>query len=169
MKIVKKIIFLSLLTFFAETGTGAAHPFYVSICQINYNTQNRALEISVKIFADDLMAALEQRNVKDLHLGEPQENSETDKYIFSYLKDKLQIATEEKTLDYFFLGKEMEDDAVWCYLETDEVNTFNKIEVTNTILTELFDTQNNIVQVTSKGKTKNLLLKKGNTSGSLNF
>ena len=43
------------------------------------------------------------------------------------------------------------------------------IEVRNTILTEVFDTQSNIVQISSKGKTKNLLLRSGRPIGSLNF
>ena len=145
------------------------HPFYVSICQIDYNEQNSSLEISVKIFADDLLIALENRKLKDLHLGEKQENPKTDEIVFNYLKEKLSVRTDDKTCNFSFVGKEIEDNAVWCYLEVTEVSPFKKIEVTNGILTEIYDAQNNIIQVENKGKILNLLLKKDNQTGELIF
>jgi hypothetical protein len=169
VKIVKKIFLQFALIFFAGTGTSLAHPFYVSICQMNYNEQNRSLEISVKIFADDLQAALMNRGISDLHLGETEEKPETDTFLSEYFKDHLSVLVDERLLEFHFIGKEPEDDAIWCYLEIQDVNTFSKIEVKNTILTEIFETQSNIVQVTFDGRTKNLLLKKGKTQGSLLF
>ncbi len=169
MKIIKIFIVAILFILFTGIEKGNAHPFYVSICQINFNEQNHSLEISVKIFADDLQTALNNRNIEDLFMGDDREKPETDQYISAYLKDKLSISIDEKPIQFSFLGKEQEDDAFWCFLETKNVNSLDSIEVTNTILTEIFDTQSNIVQVTSKGKTKNLLLRKGNTKGDLTF
>lgn len=169
MKIAKIIFIVALVSIFAGNKPVAAHPFYVSICQIDYNNENHALEISVKIFADDLLVALDKRKHSDIHLGEEKENPETDSYIFEYLRNKLKIKVDNTPLDYYFLGKEMEDDAVWCYLEIEDVNEFSEIYVSNSILTEIFETQNNIVQVSKEGKTKNLLLKKENITGILSF
>ena len=146
-----------------------AHPFYVSICQIDYNQQNRALEISVKIFADDLLTALNQKKIVDIHLGEPQENPKSDEHIFNYLTENLAFKIGNKPIEFSFVGKEMEDDAVWCYLEIKNIDPLDEISVYNTILTEVYETQNNIVQVNLNGKVKNLLLKKSNTNGQLSF
>ena len=141
----------------------------MSICQIDYNEQNHSLEISVKIFADDLQAALTNRNIENLFLGEQRENPESNEYISAYLNDNLSISVNNKPLQFLFLGKEPEDDAFWCFMEIQNVNPFKEIEVTDAILTEIFDTQSNIVQVTFHEKTKNLLLRKGKTNGSLSF
>ena len=139
---------------------GNSHPFYVSICQINFNEQNHSLEISVKIFADDLQAALSERNIENLFLGESREIPQSNQFILEYLTENLSISANGKPREFSFIGKELEDDAVWCYMEIKNVNVLNSIEVKDTILTGMFDTQNNIVQVTSNGKTKNLLLRK---------
>ena len=169
MKIAKILFLFFVLIFFAGSKHASAHPFYVSICQIDYNNESHSLEISVKIFADDLLLALEKRKHTDIHLGEDKENPETNSYIFDYLTDNLKITVDKNPLEYYLLGKEMEDDAVWCYLEIKNVNKFSDIYVSNSILTEIFKTQNNIVQVSFGGKTKNLLLKKENPTGSLSF
>ena len=169
VKIVKILIVAGFLLFFADIKEAIAHPFYVSICQIDYNQQNHVLEISVKIFADDLIKALKQNEISDIHLGELQENPKSDQYIFNYLSENLIITIKNESLTYSFIGKELEDDAVWCYLEIKNVPAFHEISVLNSILTEVFETQNNIVQVNVNGKVKNLLLKKSNTVGHLNF
>jgi hypothetical protein len=91
VKIAKKIFFLFFILFFAGTGMGLAHPFYVSICQMGYNRQNHSLEISVKIFADDLQTALNNRNIENLFLGEPKENPESNHYISEYLIHRITL------------------------------------------------------------------------------
>ncbi|MCF6333363.1 MAG: hypothetical protein L3J11_08765 [Draconibacterium sp.] len=77
-------MFVCLFTF-CPVATNA-HPFYVSICQVDYNKENQSLEISVKIFANDLLVALEKAGATKIFLGEKKENPETDKFIFNYLK-----------------------------------------------------------------------------------
>lgn len=166
---MKLFIIGVLLLLFCGLKEGNTHPFYVSICQINHNEQNHSLEISVKIFADDLQTALYERNIENLFLGESREIPQSDQYISEYLNDNISISPNGKPREFSFIGKELEDDAIWCYLEIKDVDILNNIEVKDTILTEIFATQNNIVQVTSKGKTKNLLLRKDKISGSLIF
>ncbi len=169
VKITKKIFLLFYLVLFIETGFASAHPFYLSLCQIDYNAENHSLEISVKIFADDLLNALRERKQTDLHLGEQQENPKTNEYVFNYLKDNLSIKTDNTPVTISYVGKEMEDSAVWCFLEVTDVASFSKIQVTDQILTEIYDSQSNVVQVNNKGKILNLLLKKDNPSGELSF
>jgi len=82
VNLIKKLF---LLIFFVLPASGWAHPFYVSLCQVDYNNQNHTLEISVKIFADDLLRAIENKGISDLHLGEDMENPESGKYIFNYI------------------------------------------------------------------------------------
>ena len=113
--------------------------------------------------------ALNERNIENLFLGESREIPQSNQYITEYLTDNLSISVNGNPLEFSFIGKELEDDALWCYMEIKNVNELHSVKVKDTILTEVFDTQNNIVQVTLKGKTKNLLLRKNKISGSLTF
>ncbi|HYQ57816.1 MAG TPA: DUF6702 family protein [Draconibacterium sp.] len=168
MKIIKKVI-LPLVFLFFGVFSLQAHPFYVSICQVDFNPEHQSLEISVKIFADDLLAALAEEGKEKLFLGEPKENEHADEYIFSYLQRELTFKVNDKTVHPNFVGKEMEKDVIWTYLEISDVAALHKINVFCSMLTEVFNDQQNIIQVNKNGEIKNLLLSKKQTSGELMF
>ncbi|MCK3683439.1 DUF6702 family protein [Maribellus sp. YY47] len=168
MKIIKKYLLLLLLV--AGTAlSGAAHPYYISLCQVKLNSETASLEIQVKTFADDLLLGLQKAGHDHLYLGEERENPETNQYIFDYLKKVLNFRINDKELNYEFVGKEMENGTVWTYLEISGVKDFTTIEVKCSLLTEVLETQANMIQV-QKGETiKNLLLNKRTTNGALAF
>ena len=65
------LLFLALLPLLAFT---AAHKFYVSATDIEYNEENRSLQIISYVFVDDLEKLLKTRYSEELFLlkeGEP--------------------------------------------------------------------------------------------------
>ncbi len=168
MKIIKKsVLIISLLLFWSATAN--AHPFYVSIVQVDFNKENKTLEISVKTFINDLMLALRNGGAPELFLGEERENKESDKTIFEYLKSNLEFTVNGKPVTFSFVGKELETDVVWSYLEIENIKELKKIEVKCSILTKTYDSQSNIIQINNGHEIKNLLLSKRKTEGSVTF
>lgn len=165
---MKKLFILSILILFCAFE-GQSHPFYVSICQVDFNEQNHTLEISVKTFADDLLMGLKKQGFSKIYLGEARENPKTDEYIFNYIRSKLKFRINDKEVDYKFIGKELESDVVWTYLEIENVNDLSKMEVFCSLLTEIYNTESNIIQVNKNGTIKNLLLNQKKTNDSLTF
>ena len=53
-KALRFLFFGSLILIF----TGFSHKFYVSLVQVQFNPENKALEITMKIFTDDLEYAI---------------------------------------------------------------------------------------------------------------
>jgi len=147
----------------------SAHPYYVSICQIAFNRETHALEISLKTFADDLLLGLENAGHKEVFLGEARENPKTDQFIADYINSKLQFTVNGSPLKYNFIGKELEDGVVWSYLEITGVDQLHSLDVKCTLLTEIYETQNNVIQVEKDKKIKNLLLNHQKISGRLEF
>ena len=150
--------------------TSRMHPLYISITQISYNTQGKNAEIAIKVFADDLEKAITAaNNGKFLHLNTKQEVANTDVLIQNYLLKSFKIKINGKAANLKWVGKEYEtDDAVWCYFEVPS-RSIKTIAVHNTIFTEIYPKQNNIVQVqTAKGK-RSLLLSKDNFEGTIAF
>lgn len=166
MKIVKKFT-LGISILLICTFSAMSHPFYVSICQIDHNKQNNSLEISVKIFADDFLKGLADIGARKLYLGEKRESSETNKYIEEYIKRNLQIRVNGEKINLSFIGKEMETDVVWSYFEAVNVKQLNEIEVDCTILTEIYDTQSNIIQVNAGNGIRSMLLNRRKTTDSI--
>lgn len=168
MKIMKKIVILIFLGIQGLNFAGA-HPFYVSLCQIDFNEETNGLEISLKIFADDLLKALEENGAKKLYLGEKRENKETDMYVVDYLNSKLDFIVNGKVREFSFIGKEIESNVTWIYLEINNIETLKKIEVECRLLTEIFPSQNNIFQVNNGKEIKTMLMNRQQYRDSIEY
>jgi hypothetical protein len=154
-------IFL-LFSLFVIPEESQVHDFHVSQALVNYNAGNRSFEISMHIFIDDLEIALEERGAEKLFIATNKEKTNTDEYIFEYLRDRFHIISDSDTIDFNFLGKETSHDlmAVWCYLEASEIPSPNEITIFNSILTEIYSDQRNLITFTCPGLERYLLFDK---------
>jgi len=168
VKIDKKYL-IFLLVILSTVGNAAAHPFFVSICEVHFNRETSSLELSIKTFTDDLTSGLVNQGHEHLNIGEENEDTATDQYLYAYLKKVLKFTINGKAVDYKFIGKEEEDAVVWTYLEIQGITELKELEVECSLLTEIHDTQSNMIQVDKDGKIKNILLDKRKTFGSLTF
>lgn len=147
------------------------HDFHLSKCEIHYSQEDEALQISLRIFIDDLEEAI--ANVLDeenLKLCTSKEVASADSILIKYLSDTFKISIDDQEADLAYVGKEVSEDllAVWCYFEVPNINPKQNIEVENKILIETFSDQSNLVSLQySKEKQEHYMFQKGNTSGAL--
>jgi len=147
----------------------SAHDFHLSLTEVNYNTESNSLEISVKLFTDDLLVALQQTGAPKMELGTENEPPEANEFIESYLQANFQLNINSKPISYTYLGKEAELDATWCFLEVKDVRKVKSLEVTNSFLLGAFDDQTNMVNLNINGRKKSGLARKGNTKLKFEF
>lgn len=169
MKILFLIFFISFLSI---TLTDLSHPVYIAVTQLEYNEKKHETELSIKVFHEDMEKALQtlRPTVKTFNLKTDRELAETNDLISIYFQKSLEIKVNNKNCSFKFIGKEYDaGEVLWCYFTVDNKKSFKKIEITNTIFTELYPKQNNIIQVIQANTRKNLLLNKDNTKGVLNF
>ena len=160
--------FAILIGFFLLTGF--CHKFYVSISEVNHNAENASLEISMKIFTDDLEDALEVGTSKKIWLGDPKrEVPETDSLLANYLERKLTFTVNGEAQTPVFIGKELEADVTWCYLEIKGVTDLKSIAIDNRLLLDLFDEQKNLIHIYANDKEKSLFLRRGKSSGEVTY
>ncbi|MRX46557.1 DUF6702 family protein [Pedobacter puniceum] len=129
------------------------HPFYVSVTEIRQNPESKTIQISTKIFFDDLEKAIKEESSQDINILKPTDKAALEKLIAAYLQKHLYMVVNGKTMPANFLGFEIEEDAAWCYLETEKVAKINKLEVFNDVLFKQHDSQVNILNVLA-GDTK---------------
>jgi len=165
---MKKILFLLLLPLLAFS---TLHKFYVSVTNVNYYERDDALQITTRIFIDDLEEVLKERYDVQTFLATEEEAQIADFYIEKYLRTKFLIGLDGKIAEYDFLGKKYDNDVIICYLELPNVglDQLKKVEVHNEILTDLFDEQKNLVHIKWKGNKKSFILTKSNAKGMLNL
>ncbi|MBI6115783.1 DUF6702 family protein [Salegentibacter maritimus] len=163
-------ISLILASFFLLSGfKSGAHEFYLSVTEIEYNRQQQSLQIITRVFIDDFQNVLNQRYGAKLQLSEEAEEGAIAGNISKYLQQKLKLRVHGEELQLNYLGKEYDADQLILYIEVENVTPFNNIEVTNSILTDLFDDQKNIVHVKVNDKTKSLLLMRQQETEKLSF
>jgi hypothetical protein len=146
------------------------HPIHISVSEINYREKDKALQITTRIFIDDLELAIRAgRNEPELDLLEPKNGLTTEKLVSEYVIRHLGVKLDGKVQKLTFLGMEREDPALICYIEIENIKKFKTIEVRNDIIMEIHDDQSNLVHVTYKGPIKSMRLIRSNPVGAITF
>jgi hypothetical protein len=151
------------------SGVGSIHPFHVSVCDVEYNREGKALQFTHHIFLDDFEEALKKKYDSSLDITKPQNELERDRYVKSYLLENFAVEVNGKPQESNYLGHELEDGAMYCYIEIEDIKKLKSLSVKNTLLIETFDDQVNLVHVKVNGKIKSLKLDKKNISGQLDY
>lgn len=153
----------------SKTDPSPGHPFYISICQIDHNPDTRALEIAVRIFTDDLEQALESMGTDRLHLGTEREAEKADLYIGRYLAQQVVLEINGIRTEAVYLGKEVDDDGTWCFVEIGDIPELKTMTMTNTLLLETFEDQVNLVHVKAHDQKKSLIFNSQMVKQTLEF
>jgi hypothetical protein len=159
------VFIISLLSVIALSD----HPFYVSVTDIHYKKEEKSLQVSQKLFWDDFEVALggNYQQKVDFIKGIPQDRLEI--MAAEYLLSHNKITVNGKLVKLEFVGYEIEEDAVWFYMQVKNIPTPNRVIIYNTILTDYFDDQKNITNFYLDEKPKSIITNKKKTSGELRF
>lgn len=166
MYLIKRLLILIIFPILAFT---AVHKYYVSVTQINYIKEKKSVQITSRIFIDDFERLLRERYDDKITLDTGKEELQINFYIEKYIKSKFQIKINGEEITPVFLGKEYEDDIMYCYLEIENVEAINSFEVSNKLLFDIFDEQKNIVRTFINSKHKTFVLIPEKDKGLLNF
>lgn len=135
----------------------AVHDFHTSLTEINYNPKTKSLEMTIRVFTDDLERALTNINNDKAVKIQPTDYS-TDPLIIKYLRKHLAFVSPNKdVVPYDFLGKEVELDATWLYVEVPAAENLKGYSIFNSIMTELFDDQTNLINLIYPDKKKSFV------------
>ena len=137
------IITLVIALFFSSV-----HPFHVSVCDVDFNTETKSIQISQRIFLDDFEKALNEKFEINLIIDDESTKEFRDSLIQVYLFEKLNLIVDGKEKKRVYIGNEIEEDAMWCYIEYRGIKKFEYLEITSKVLLETFDDQANIIHFT---------------------
>lgn len=149
---MKKLLFFTGLSLILCSGF-CFHKFYVSHTQIEYNTAEKSLQVSVKIFTDDLETALKKAGYPDTYLGTEKQHPAATSRVNEYLEKGFTLMIPGEKYARHFVGFEKEADVTWCYIEYNGLKkTPESVNITSTLLTEVFSDQINIIDMKINGK-----------------
>lgn len=161
----KSILFPLLLLLFVIQSSFVLHKFYVSIYEMNYVPEKKMLQITARIFVDDINSVLQKKYNRTTFIGEKNEATEDVVLLKKYLAENFIIKVNKQPVGINFQNKEMEGNVLICYLTCKDISKIKTLEVKNTALFELDSEQQNIIQTTIYGKKESLLLVGDQPSG----
>lgn len=154
------------LLFFSLTAM-SVHKFYVSIYQINYVPQKKMIQITSRIFIDDMNNALEKKYHKKTFVGTDRETADDVVLMKKYLAEKFVLKLNGSAKPMNFLSKEVEANVIVSYFSIKEVSKINSLSIENSALLEVNEEQQNIIQANISGEKESLLLTSDNFRGVL--
>lgn len=145
------------------------HPFHVSVVEINHNASEKTLEVTCKIFTDDFEKILAQNYKTKVDLTHPPDKSAMDSLVKKYVFSHLAILVDGKKTSFTYIGFEKDDEAVFSYLQVNDIPAMKRIDITNTLMHDMFTDQVNIMHVTENGNRKSTKLDYPNTNAKIEF
>lgn len=128
---------------------GQSHPFHVTLVQINHNADDQSLEITMKIFSDDLEKGMESHFGKDFMARSDKDLAVADSLIMEYVDSEFQLQIDGEKLKTDWVGKEVEMDITWCYWKVKGVENVGELTIWCPLLMNVYDDQTNIIHLFS--------------------
>lgn len=166
---MNKIKLSLVVILFSFLSAFTLHKFYVGVFQIDYFKEKKAVQITARLFIDDLEKALYKKHNKHIYITTKDEIAEANTLIANYLSEKLKIKINNKSQTLQFLTKEQEDNIVICYLKIPFKDNIKDLEITNTVLSDIFKEQQNLVHLNLNSNKKTLLFTNTETNQKLKY
>ncbi|UGS21526.1 DUF6702 family protein [Flavobacterium cyclinae] len=147
----------------------AWHKFYVSVTQIDYVPNKKRVEITSRIFIDDLEKALEKKFKKKLYLNSSREIENADVLIQEYIKEKIKISINKKAQNIEYLTREVEGDVLIVYSKIVISKKINTFEIFNSLLTDIYKEQQNIVHLNINSNKNSFLFTNSDTNQKIDY
>lgn len=153
----KKISLTLVLCLFLVMSSFGLHKFYVSIYQIDFVPEKKRVEITARIFMDDLNLALAKEFKVKCNLGEKSESKQDVDFLQKYITKHLRVFIDGKEKTVLFLSKEIENNVVIVYLKITDVRKFTAFKIYNNALLDVYPEQQNIIQTDFYKDKKNYI------------
>lgn len=142
-----------------STNTADAHPLHTTLTELTVDSARHVVRVVVRAFSDDLGAAMARRSPG--HAPQPG-GAAWDTAAFAYATSAFTIADHTgRPLTLRGCGIRRTGDLLWLCMETESRTGATGLQLRDAVLTEVYDDQVNIVQVTIAGARRSLLFTRG--------
>lgn len=159
-------LLLALSLCLAYARSASAHKFHVSFTQIEYNAAQQTAEITVRVFADDLEAALSQHRGKAVKL----DHKDAPALIAAYLRETIELKGRRGQVKKLtWIGMEPKADVALLYVEAKLPEGWAGTQLRQRVFFELFEDQVNQVLLKAADHKTSLEFKRGDGFKILSF
>lgn len=145
----------------------SAHKFHASLVEVDLNRTTGKLEVGMRLFADDLEAALARKHGRRVRLDA---TPNAGPLVLDYLREQFVIRDAKgSALELSWVGMEARVDEAWVYVESPAPATLAGARVSNRVFFELFGDQVNTVNFQDGDARTTLLFSPGDGEKTLSM
>ncbi len=169
--ILRWLIFPIFFLFFHSLS---AHPLRLSLCEIEYSSNEQLISIHLKLFLTDVNEAITfDPYSKQLAFCQPEESINANQLLMDYINQFFYVKVNGKIIPLKInkkrLSGEGDNTALWVYFESNQPTKLKSLEIKNSVFTDLFFDQNNIVYIHVDEDSKSIMLNKKTDIHQLKF
>ena len=162
----------ALLFCYAVLGHG--HPLKLSLSQIEYSSESNTIQIDLRLFLMDVNEALTfDPESTELRFCEPDESPNANPLLMSYLNDFISFEANGQRIPIKLENKSIKGEGINTALqisfEYQQKEPLETLKIKNTVFTDLFFDQTNIIYVHINSDSTSLMLNKRTPSHTLTF
>ena len=151
-----------------------AHPLRLSLCEIEYSSDNQLISINLKLFLTDVNEAITfDPYSKQLAFCQPEESINANQLLMSYINQHFYVKVNGKLIPLEIKKKKLSGEgdniALWVYFEFVQTTNIEYLEIKNSVFTDLFFDQSNIVYIHVDENSKSIMLNKKTDTHQLKF
>lgn len=148
------VLLLVLGLLFARPAAGIVHPLHTSLTVLDYFPGSGTVDLRIRAFADDFGLAVEAFEPVAARAGVPP--------VLGYLGHAVRLWDPRgRAVQLEWHGSKRSGDVLWIHLRARLPGGLRGARILNRLSFDLYDDQVNIVQITERGKRRNLLFTPG--------
>ena len=145
-----------IVILFVFSSFQVLHKFYVSVTDIKVLESKGAIQITSRIFLDDLEIALQNvSNDPNLVLS-PSASELVGPYVIS----NFEVLVNDIAVELNYLGEEFDDDMIYVYMEVEGLVDISSLKIGNSVLFDVYDQQEHVIKIKTENKSKSFILTK---------
>ncbi len=120
-----------------------SHPYYISVTEVRIDPAKKTINMSCKMFTDDMEAALGKSLHSSVSLFKG--SAKNDSLLNIYVTKHTRVLVGNKEIAFKYIGYEIEEEAVWCYFESALSVVSKEVKIQNSILFDSHESQTNFI------------------------
>lgn len=154
-------ILFFVLTFLSSSSS--LHDYYVSSAEVVFVEDKQQLQVTTRVFIDDLEAYFNAQTEDKIQLQPDLETTKIDSLVQRFFKNNFNILFDKKTIALDYIGRQYKEDQILIFAEATEVPPPTSFEIHNTILIPFRSDQQNIVHLKTVNSKKSFLMNASKT------
>ena len=122
------------------------HPVYVSMTNMDIDTQGGSIEVCIRMFTDDLETVLHNKYNVHSWIGTSGEHPDSRRLLTEYVNERFTVVVNNgEKIDIVTDSISIVEDMLWFNMKGAAGHSIKHIEIDNRLLTDFFPSQNNLM------------------------